>query len=441
MNSFFMADNKKQIVVVGGGFAGVNFIKSLGNNPQYHVTLVDINNYNFFPPLIYQVATAFIENSNISRPFRKMFKRNTNFSFHLGKLLKIDSEANRIETDTGFVSYDYLVLGLGTETNYFGMENVKQNAFPMKNITDALAIRNKILLSLEEYIQHKGHPDQESFLNIVVAGGGPSGVEVSGMLAELSDRVVKREYPELGAIRPIIHLVDASPVLLGPMSKVAQKEAKDVLEKLDVKVTLNVAVKDYTDDVVVLSDDTKIKTKTLIWTSGVIARELPGIPTEKFGRGRRVLVDEFNAVQGYDNIFAIGDICYQDSDPKFPNGHPQLAQVAIQQGQLLSKNIPNKDRGQTMKPFRYWDKGSMAVIARYKAVADLSPTRSYKGLFAWITWLVIHLIPIVSFRNKWKLLGNWVWSFYSANSGLRLIIRSERKSDNNVVRTETPLQR
>lgn len=429
-----MAVNKQNIVVVGGGFAGVNFIKSLGSDSQYNITLVDINNYNFFPPLIYQVATAFIESSNISMPFRKMFKRNKNFNFHLGKLINIDSANNCVHTDAGIIPYDRLVLALGTETNYFGMENVKKNAFPMKNITDALAIRNKILLNLEDYILHPEDPNRDAYINIVVAGGGPSGVEISGMIAELSDRIVNKEYPELAGIKPKIHLVDAAPVLLGPMSKVAQQEAKEVLEKLGVTISLNVAVKDYQDDIVVLSDGTKIHTKALIWTSGVIARELPGIAADKIGRGRRVLVDQYNTVQGYENIYALGDICLQATDGNYPNGHPQLAQVAMQQGALLAKNFIAIDRNQSEKPFTYWDKGSMAVISRYKAVADL-PKFSFKGFFAWLTWLLIHLVPIASFRNKWKLLGNWLWSFYSANSGLRLIIRSERKRDANEVRT------
>ena len=431
-----MSDSKKHIVVVGGGFAGINFIKSLGKDTSYRVTLVDINNYNFFPPLIYQAATAFIEASNISTPFRKMFKKHQNFAFHLGKLQNIRPEENLIETDTGNLSYDYLVLANGTETNFFGMENVKRKAFPMKNITDALAIRNKLLLNLEDYIQHKDDPNRDAYLNIVVAGGGPSGVEVSGMVAELSERIVKKEYPELGNLKPVIHLVDAAPVLLGPMSTVAQKEAARVLSDLGVNITLNTAVKDYVGDTVVLANGTEIQTKTLIWTSGVIARELPGLPTDKFGRGRRVLVDEFNTVKGYDNIFAIGDVCFQDTDPKFPNGHPQLAQVAMQQGVLLAKNIQAKEQGRTLKSFAYNDKGSMAIISRYHAVADL-PKFSFTGMFAWLTWLLIHLVPIASFRNRWKLVGNWFWSFYSANSGLRLIVRSERKRDNKEVRTSS----
>lgn len=431
-----MADHKKKIVVVGGGFAGINFIKSLGKNPAYDVTLVDINNYNFFPPLIYQVATAFIEPSNISIPFRKLFRKHKNFTFHLGKLIQINSESNTIETDSGILPYDYLVLANGTETNYFGMENVKKNAFPMKNMTDALSIRNKILLNLEEYILRADDPNREAYLNIVVAGGGPSGVEISGMIAELSDRIVNREYPELKGLKPKIFLVDAGKALLGPMSTVAQEEAKRVLENLGVNITLNVAVKDFVDDTVILGDGTEIKTKTLLWTSGVIARELPGLPSEKFTRGRRVMVDAYNTVEGYTNIYAIGDVCFQATDIKFPNGHPQLAQVAMQQAVLLAKNISAKDENKSLKAFSYWDKGSMAVIARYKAVADL-PNFSFKGLFAWLTWLLIHLVPISGFRNKGKLLGNWIWSFYSANSGLRLIVRSERKRDQNEVRRTT----
>ena len=429
-----MKDSKKHIVVVGGGFAGINFIKSLGKNPNYKVTLVDINNYNFFPPLIYQAATAFIEASNISMPFRRMFKKYRGFSFHLGKLLQIRTESNSIETDTGNLTYDYLVLATGTKTNFFGLENVKKNAFPMKNITDALAIRNKLLLNLEDYIQRAEDPNREAYMNIVVAGGGPSGVEVSGMIAELSERIVKKEYPELAGLKPTIHLVDAGPALLGPMSSVAQKEAFAVLDKLGIDITLNTAVKDYINDTVILANGTEIKTKTLIWTSGVTARELPGLPEDKLGRGRRVLVDQFNAIKGYDNVFAIGDICYQDTDPNYPNGHPQLAQVAIQQSVLLAKNLIAKDKGENLKPFSYTDRGSMAIIARYNAVADL-PKFSFTGFFAWVTWLLIHLFPIAGFRNRWKLLGNWVWSFYSANSDLRLIVRSERKRDNKEVRT------
>ncbi|TJY64036.1 NAD(P)/FAD-dependent oxidoreductase [Sphingobacterium alkalisoli] len=421
-----MGENIKHIVVVGGGFAGINFIKSICDDKRYHITLVDINNYNFFPPLIYQVATAFIEPSNISMPFRRMFYKNNNVYFHLGTLKQIDSDSRKIITDNGSLSYDYLVLAVGTESNYFGLENVKDNAYPMKTVSEALGIRNKLLLNMEEFIRYQGTPEGEGYLNIVIAGGGPSGVEIAGMVAELGQRIIKKEYPEIKDFSAHIYLVDAAKTLLGPMSSLAQEEAKRVLEKLGVKVILDVAVKDYVDEHVILSNDVRIKTKTLIWTSGVTGRELPGLPTTVITRGRRVLVNEYNAVQGFDNIFALGDICYQTSDPNYPNGHPQLAQVAIQQGILLAKNLKSRDAKDTLKPFSYVNKGSMAVISRYNAVADL-PSFSFKGFFAWLTWLIIHLFPIAGFRNKWKLLGNWMYAFFSTNSTLRLIIKGVTK--------------
>lgn len=421
-----MSHHIKKIVVVGGGFAGINFIKSICDDKRFHITLVDINNYNFFPPLIYQAATAFIEPSNISMPFRRMFYKHRNVFFHLGTLQNVDHAKNQITTDNGTLDYDYLVLGVGTETNYFGLENVKQNAFPMKTVTEALAIRNQLLLNMEEYIRHQGTPAAEGNLNIVVAGGGPSGVEISGMIAELGQRIIKKEYPEIEDFNAHIYLVDAGKALLGPMSTVAQQEAQKVLEKLGIKVILGTAVKDYVDGKVILSTGDEIVTKTLIWTSGVIGREIPGLPAEVIGRGRRVLVDEFNQVKDVPNVYALGDICFQTADPAYPNGHPQLAQVAIQQGQNLAKNIIAKEDSRTLKAFKYVNKGSMAVIARYKAVVDL-PSFSFKGLFAWFTWLLIHLVPIAGFRNKWKLFSNWLWSFYSANSTLRLIIKGVSK--------------
>ena len=421
-----MSNYTKKIVVVGGGFAGINFIKSICDDKRFHITLVDINNYNFFPPLIYQVATAFIEPSNISMPFRRMFHKHDNVFFHLGTLENIDYQNQKISTDNGELDYDYLILGVGTETNYFGMENVKNQAFPMKTITEALGIRNKLLLNMEEYIRNQGKPEAEGNLNIVVAGGGPSGVEISGMIAELGQRIIKKEYPEIKNFNAHIYLVDAGKALLGPMSATAQNEAKKVLENLGIHVILETAVKDYVDGKVLLSNGQEIVSNTLIWTSGVIGRELPGLPAEVIGRGRRVLVDAYNQVQDVPNVYALGDICFQTTDPDFPNGHPQLAQVAIQQGQLLAKNLKSLANNGSLKSFRYNNKGSMAVISRYKAVVDL-PQLSFKGLFAWFTWLLIHLVPIAGFRNKWKLFSNWLWSFFSANSTLRLIIKGVSK--------------
>jgi len=412
----------KRIIVVGGGFAGMNFIKRLSGEEKFLITLVDTNNYNFFPPLLYQVATAFIEPSNISYPYRRMFQKKKNLRFHLGSLKKINPESNTIDLDTGTLEYDYLVLAVGTEANYFGLTEVKKNALPMKTITDALNLRNHILLSMECAVRTKDPGEKEKYLTIVVAGGGPSGVEIAGMLAELGHNIAAKEYPEIPDLIAHIHLVDSSPELLGPMSKLAQQEAKAVLSKLGVNIRLNVAVKDYQDDRVLLGDGSTIATNTLIWTTGVTGRELPGLPADIIGRGRRVMVDEYNAVKNTSNIFAIGDIALQTSDKNYPNGHPQLAQVAIQQGKLLAKNLDRLTFKEVLKPFKYHDKGSMAIIAKYKAVADL-PKFSFKGFFAWFIWLFIHIIPIAGFRNKVKLAFSWLWSFITNNPTLRLIIR------------------
>jgi NADH dehydrogenase len=416
------------VVIVGGGFAGIRLAKSLSKDERFHITLVDINNYHFFPPLLYQVATAFIEASNISYPFRRMFQNQENIRFYMGALQKVNPEENTITTSTGTLGYDYLVLAIGTETNYFGMENVKKNAVPMKNITDALNLRNHLLLTMEKAVRAQERPEKRKLLNIVIAGGGPTGVEIAGMLAEMGHYVKNKEYPEIKDLSAHIHLIDAGSSLLGPMITTAQVEAAKVLKKLGVRIQLNTAVKDYVNGEVILGDGTTIPTNALIWTSGVIGREIPGLPADSIGRGRRVLVNEYNAVIGTHNIYAVGDICLQTTDKNFPNGHPQLAQVAMQQGELLAKNFKRLASKEALIPFAYKDKGSMAIISKFKAVADL-PKFSFKGLFAWFIWLFIHIIPIAGYRNKVKLALNWFWSFITNNPTLRLIIRSERKPE------------
>jgi len=422
-----MEQGKIKVAVVGGGFAGINLIKRLSKDQRFHITLIDKNNYHFFPPLLYQVAAAFIEPSNISYPFRRMFQQKKNLRFHLGSLIRINPERNNIETDSGTVNYDYLVLAVGTQTNYFGMENVMRKALPMKTISDALNLRNHLLMSMEKAVHTEDPIEKEKYLNIVIAGGGPSGVEIAGMLAEMGHYIAAKEYPEILNLQSYIHLIDAGPSLLGPMSKIAQKEAFKVLNKLGVRLILGVAVKDYNDGFVLLDNGESILTNTLIWTSGVTGVELPGLPAEAIGRGRRILTDEFNRVKGFENIFAIGDICLQTTDKNYPNGHPQVAQVAIQQGTRLAKNLQKAADQKPLTPFAYHDKGSMAIIAKYKAVADF-PKFSFKGFFAWLIWLFIHIIPIAGYRNKLKLAANWFWSFISNNPTLRLIIRPRKES-------------
>ena len=421
-----MEQGIKKIVVVGGGFAGINLMKRLSGDKRFLVTLVDVNNYNFFPPLLYQVATAFIEPSSISYPFRRMFQKKENLRFHLGCLKRVDIQNNTIETDTGVLPYDYLVLAVGTESNYFGMENVKKHSLPMKTINDALNLRNYLLLNMEKAVRTTSIEEKERHLNIVIAGGGPTGVEVAGMLAEMGRNIGAKEYPEIRDLQSHIYLIDAGPVLLGPMNKKSQVEATNVLTKLGVHVILNTAVKYYVDKKVLLADGRTINTNVLIWASGVTGREVPGLAAEAIGRGRRIQVDEYNKVINTTNIYALGDICIQTTDEKFPSGHPQLAQVAIQQGQLLGKNLKRLYDGTPLKPFHYNDKGSLAIISKYKAVADL-PKLFFKGFIAWLVWLFIHIIPLVGFRNKVKLAFSWLWSFITNDPTLRLIIRPQKK--------------
>lgn len=421
-----MDQSKIKVVVLGGGFAGINLIKRLTNDKHYQVTLVDTHNYHFFPPLLYQVATAFIEPSNISYPFRRMFQEKKNLRFHLGCFTRVNPESNTVDTDTGTLSYDFLVIAMGTETNYFGLENVKERALPMKTISDALNLRNYLLMSMEKAVRETDIAVKERYLNIVIAGGGPTGVEIAGMLAELGHNIRLKEYPEITDLQGHIHLVDAGPVLLGPMSIKAQQEATRVLRRLGVHIKLNTAVKDYVDGRVLLADGSVIESNVLIWAAGVIARQVPGLPPEVIGRGRRIQVDEYNKVPGTANIYALGDICFQTTDKNFPNGHPQLAQVAIQQGKNLSANFKKMISGEPLQPFTYDDKGSMAIISKYKAIADL-PNLFFKGFFAWMVWLFIHIIPIAGFRNKVKLAFSWLWSFLTNDPTLRLIIRPNKE--------------
>ena len=425
-----MVNAIKKVVVVGGGFGGINLVKKIWNHLEFQVTMVDLDNYHFFPPLLYQVATAFIEPSNISYPFRRMFEGKNNMRFHYGGLVRVNPAENTIETTTGTLEYDYLVLAIGTETNFFGIDNVKQHSLPMKSIEDAINLRNHLLLNMEKASLTDDPKEKEKLLNIVIAGGGPTGVELAGMLAEMGQTIVRNEYPELKRGNSRIHLIDASPHLLGPMSKKAQDEALKVLNDLGVQIQLNTLVKDYIDGNVVLANGQTIPTDSLIWTSGVVAREVRGILPEQLGHGRRILVDEFNKVKGSKNIYAIGDLCLQTTDKNYPKGHPQLAQVAIQQGNLLGENLKRMAANKPLKPFEYDNKGSMAIISKYEAVADL-PKVSFTGFFAWLIWLFVHIIPLVGFRNKVELAFSWFWSFITNNPTLRLIIRPKKRAECN----------
>ncbi|MBC7438393.1 MAG: NAD(P)/FAD-dependent oxidoreductase [Flavobacterium sp.] len=417
-----------KIVIIGGGFAGINLAKELLDFKGIEVVLVDKNNYNFFPPLIYQVATAFLEPSSISYPYRKFFAGKKNLEFRLGELLKVNQAQNTITLNNGDLHYDKLVFATGAETNYFGMENVKQNAIPMKTLNDAIEMRNTILKNLEKAAITKEIRERRKLLTIVVAGGGPTGVEVSGMFAEMRKSILIKEYPELDTSASNIYLVDGGDALLSPMSIDSQKDTLEALTKLGVVVKLNTRVIDYKDDTVFFQNGDKIATKNLIWAAGVSAKIFDGILAESYGRGKRLLTNEFNMVNGTQNIFAIGDTCLQTNDINFPEGHPQVAQVAIQQGICLAKNFILLSQNKIMRPFKYNDKGSMAIIGRNKAVVDLpNPKLHFKGFFAWLIWLFIHLISLITYRNRLQTFYNWTIAYFARDQSLRMIIRPDRK--------------
>ncbi|HEY5390854.1 MAG TPA: NAD(P)/FAD-dependent oxidoreductase [Hanamia sp.] len=420
-------NKKKEIVIIGGGFAGINLAKNLLKNNNYHITLVDRNNYNFFPPLIYQVATGFLEISSISYPFRKLFRYKKNISFRLAEFLRCDPESHTCYLDNGFLHYDYLVFAVGVETNYFGNENIRKNAIPMKTVNDAAGMRNFLLQSLEEASRSNDASTKRKLSTIVVAGGGPTGVEVSGMLAELRKNILIKDYPELSRLMANIYLVDGGKTLLAQMTDKSQREAYDALIKLGVKVKLNIVVNDFHDDQVFLSDGQVIDTKNLVWAAGIIAEKFEGIPKESLGRGNRMITDEYNRVHDVNDVYAIGDISIQFHDINFPNGHPQLAQVAIQQGRKLAKNFTEIATGKTMKPFKYNDEGSLAIIGRYRAVADLFPSKFHiGGYLALIIWLFIHLTSLITVRNKFKTLSQWIIAYFTRDQALRMIVRPDR---------------
>lgn len=422
------------IVIIGGGFAGINLAKALTNEKGITVTLVDKNNYNFFPPLIYQVATAFLEPSSISYPFRKFFAGKKNLQFRLGEFLKVIPTENKVILNNGELSYDQLVFATGAETSYFGMENVKKNAIPMKTLNDAIEMRNTLLKNLEKAAICKDIRKRRKLLTIVVAGGGPTGVEVSGMFAEMRKSILIKEYPELETSASNIYLVDGGEALLSPMSVASQQDTLEAVTKLGVVVKLNTRVVDYKDDTVYFADGNTIQTKNLIWAAGVTAREFEGIPTESYGRGKRMLTDAYNKVNGTTNIFAIGDTCLQLSDENFPQGHPQVAQVAIQQGITLAQNFKNLLQVKPLKPFIYIDKGSMAIIGKNKAVVDLpKPNLHFKGFIAWMIWLFVHLMSLITYRNRINTFYHWMIAYFSKDQSLRMIIRPDKKSKEEIV--------
>lgn len=415
--------SQKRIVIVGAGFGGLMLAQKLCKQ-DVQIVLIDKNNYHAFQPLFYQVATAGLEPSAISFPLRKIFHNKPNVHIRVTEVKSIETASNQIVTDLGVIKYDYLVLATGADTNFFGNKNIEEKAIPMKSIGEALYLRNRLLQNFESALSTSDEDERQGFLNIVVAGGGPTGVEISGTLADMKNTVLPKDFPELDFNQMNIYLLEGSPKVLGVMSEQASSKSKEFLEKLGVKVLVNSRVKDFDGEYVHLETGEKFRSNTLIWATGIKANNLSGLDPTVITRGGRIKVNRFNLVEGLSNVFAIGDLSYMEEE-KFPHGHPQLAQTAMQQGKLLAKNIQNVLNGSEMKPFSYNDLGSMATVGRNLAVVDL-PFWKFQGFFAWLTWMFVHLMSILGVKNKLFIFLNWVWSYFTYDQYLRLIIRPKK---------------
>ena len=411
---------KPRVIIIGGGFGGLEVAKALTGSKTQTV-LFDRYNHHTFQPLLYQVATSGIETSSIVFPFRRRFTNHKNFFFRLGEVNRIIPEEKCIETSIGSVKYDYLVIATGAETNFYGLKDVEKNAHPMKTIIDSIKLRNILIRNIETALLIEDKELMNSYMDIVIVGGGPTGVELAGAIAELKKYVFPKDYPELELTQMDIHLIEATPRLLNGMSDISGQKAVDYLQEMGVKVHLNCAVKSYDGHEVVFNTGEKLISKTLIWAAGVKGNPVAGLTMESLGKASRIKVDEFNRVKGYENIFAIGDVALMEGDPEFPNGHPMMAPPAMQQGKLVAQNIIRQIEKKQMVAFRYNDKGSMATIGRNKAVVDLKKLR-FQGFFAWLVWMFVHLISIIGFRNKFFVFMNWLISYFSYDKSNRLII-------------------
>ncbi len=414
----------KRVVIVGGGFGGLKLALSLAKR-SFQIVLIDRNNYHLFQPLLYQVAMSGLEPSAISFPLRKVLQ-NTNIHFRMANLESVQTDLNKISTDIGVLRYDFLILATGAKTNFFGNEAIEQNSLQMKSAPDALFIRNRILRNFEKALNKAKAEDVKSYLNVAIIGGGPTGVELAGAVAEMKKYVLPKDYPELDMRNMKIMLFEASPRVLAGMSSEASTTAKKYLEELGVEVRTNTAVLNYDGQILSLPNDESIDVKNVIWSAGITSNKIDGISDVAYGRNNRLLVNKFNQVEGYDNLFAIGDNSLM-TEPAFPHGHPQVAQVALQQASLLSKNILKIDKNLPLKAFHYTDKGSLATVGRHLAVADL-PFGKFKGYFAWLLWSVVHLLSIVGVKNKIFILLDWMWKYITYDQALRLLIKHKSKN-------------
>ena len=415
-------NQKKRVVIVGGGLGGLRLAEDLlGADMQ--VVLVDKNNFHQFPPLIYQIASAGIDPSSISFPFRQIFRKQKDFYFRMAEARMVDTEKKILQTSIGKIDYDYIVFAAGTTTNFFGNKNIEEWAMPMKTVSEAMGLRNALLSNLERALTCATEEERQELLNVVIVGGGATGVEIAGALSEMKRYVIPYDYPDMDASLMHIHLIEAGNHLLAGMSEQSSRKAYDFLTSMGVNIQFGKMVTDYRDHKVVMKDGSEIATRTFLWVSGVKANQVAGIDGDHLGRGARIVVDAYNRVPGLDGVFAIGDQCLLTSDAAYPGGHPQVAQVAIQQAKNLARNLRRIASGEgeaSLTPFAYNNLGSMATVGRNKAVVEIGKLRS-QGFFAWVLWLVVHLRSILGVKNKMMVLLNWLWKYVSYNDSIRMI--------------------
>jgi NADH dehydrogenase len=409
-----------KVVIVGGGFAGIHLAQKLKHAPV-QVLMLDRHNYHTFQPLLYQVATGGLEAETIAFPIRRMFQGQKNFTFHIAEVLKIRPQDNTVETSIGDITYDYLVLATGATTNFFGNPQLQHFTMDMKTVPQALNLRSMILQSLEAAATEQNPEQKEAFMRFVIVGGGPTGVELAGALAEFKRYVLEKDYPVLSKKDMSIYLIESKPRVLGVMSEEASEKAKGYLEDMGVTIYNGVRVNAYDGNTLQINNGQTLKTKNVLWAAGVLGEIPQGIPPESLQKGNRILTDDRNLVKGFTNIFAIGDVANVVA-PDLPYGHPGVAQVAIQQGKHLAKNLKAIIAGKETTPFVYHDKGSLATIGRNKAVADLGKIK-FQGFFAWLIWSVVHLLSLIGFKNRLFVFMTWIGRYFSYNTSSRLIIR------------------
>ena len=415
--------DKKRIVIVGGGLGGLELAFKLVDD-DYQVVLIDKNNYHQFPPLIYQVASGGLEPSSISFPFRRLFQGKKDFFFRMAKVESVNTDKKIINTTVGEIDYDYLVIAFGAKTNFFGNKDIEATTLPMKSVSEAMRLRNTILRNLELALTEEDPARKQALMNIVVVGGGASGVEIAGAVAEMKKNIIARDYPDLDSSQMHIYLVNAVDRLLSAMDPVSSKRAERDLKELHVHIRQPQFATEYKDGILKTSAGLEIPTQTVIWVSGICANTVEGFPAESIGHAGRFLTDRFCRVKGVKDVYAIGDVSLVEGDEEYPLGHPQLAQVAMQQAKTVAKNFKAMSKGKELKPFKYKNLGVMATIGRNHAVAEISG-KKFGGFPAWALWLVVHLRSILGVKNKTFILLNWVWNYINYKQSLRLILKAK----------------